>query len=226
MKKISNAILLLSACYLMHACNDSSSSKTDSSTTTDSATSGMSSSTSTADTGSSGKMMDTSSSTSRMSDTSANASSTTNMNGQKPDKMTTDFMMKAASGGMMEVQLGQVAQDKAKSQRVKDFGSMLVADHTQANDELKSIASSKGIMIPAALMPAHQKHVDMLKMKSGADFDKAYMNMMLEDHKKDIADFKKASQSSTDADIKNFASKTLPVLQKHLDSAQAIHGKM
>jgi putative membrane protein len=103
---------------------------------------------------------------------------------------------------------------------------MLVTDHSKANDELKSIASSKSVTVPAAMMPAHQKHVDMLKAKSGADFDKAYMNMMLDDHKKDIADFKKASSNGTDSDIKNFAAKTLPVLQKHLDSAQAIHGKM
>ncbi len=205
----------------MQACNGNDSTNNETSTT-DTTTSGMNSGTSgtmSTDTGTTGMMTDTSTS-------SIGNSSASNMNGQKPDKDATDFVMKAASGGMMEVELGKVAQDKAKSQRVKDFGSMLVTDHSKANDELKSIASSKSVTVPAAMMPAHQKHVDMLKAKSGADFDKAYMNMMLDDHKKDIADFKKASSNGTDSDIKNFAAKTLPVLQKHLDSAQAIHGKM
>ena len=91
---------------------------------------------------------------------------------------------------------------------------MMVTDHTDANDELKDIASSKNVTVPAAIMPDHQKHVDMLKNKSGADFDKAYMNMMVEDHKKDVAEFKKASGSSTDSDIKNFAGKTLTCFTK------------
>lgn len=141
------------------------------------------------------------------------------------DADSKDFVMKAASGGMMEVELGKVAQQKAQDPRVKNFGQMMVDDHSKANDELKGIASSKNIMIPDKMMDDHQKHVDEMSKKSGKDFDKAYMDMMLNDHKEDIGDFKKASENSKDADIKGFAGKTLPVLQKHLDSAQAIHGK-
>ncbi|MEO6454374.1 MAG: DUF4142 domain-containing protein [Ginsengibacter sp.] len=204
MKKISFAFLLVSACFILDSCNDDST-KTE---TTSSDSSVVSDNTSSMDT-----------TASRMTDTASAMSS------QMPDKDATDFVMKAGSGGMMEVELGKVAQDKAKSQRIKDFGSMMVTDHSNANDELKSIASSKNITIPSSLMPDHQKHVDMLKNKSGADFDKAYLSMMLDDHKKDVAEFKKASENSTDSDIKNFAAKTLPVLQKHLDSAQAIHNK-
>ena len=205
MKKISIVLLSLTACCVMQACNDSSTgttSSTDStSVTTDTAGSQMS---------------DT---TNRMMDTSA-------MNRAPLDKDATEFVNKAASGGMMEVELGKIAQDKAQSQRVKDFGGMMVTDHSQANDELKGIASSKNAAVPSALMPEHQKHLDDLSKKSGADFDKAYMKMMLDDHKKDIAEFKKTSEKSTDAEIKNFATKTLPVLQKHLDSAKAINNKM
>jgi putative membrane protein len=142
------------------------------------------------------------------------------------DKATTDFISKAASGGMMEVELGNMAAQKAQNQRVKNFGSMMVIDHTQANKDLKNIASGKNITMPTAMLPEHQRHVDMIKNKTGADFDKAYMKMMLDDHKKDVNEFKQASTTLKNADIKGFASRTLPVLQKHLDSAQAINAKM
>ncbi len=140
------------------------------------------------------------------------------------DKESTDFVLKAASGGLMEVEAGTLAQQKAKSKRVKDFGSMMVRDHSKANEELKSIASAKNINIPTAMLPAHQKHIDMMAKMSGAAFDKHYMSMMLDDHKKDVSDFKKASTGLKDDAIKSFAGKTLPTLQMHLDSAKAIHG--
>ena len=137
-----------------------------------------------------------------------------------------DFVMKAASGGMMEVALAKMAQQKAKNQRVKNFGKMLVQDHTKANNELTGIASSKSITVPSEMMAEHKSHVDSLSKMSGADFEKHYMGMMVTDHQKDISDFKNASENLTDAEIKSFASKTLPVLQKHLDSAQAINQNM
>lgn len=165
---------------------------------------------------------DSTTETSTVSSDTADNSMTDTVSATPPDKEATDFVMKAASGGMMEVELGKIAQEQAKSQRVKDFGSMMVTDHSKANDELKSIASSKNISLSDSLMPEHKKHVDMLKNKSGAAFDKAYVDMMVKDHQKDIGEFKKASEGSTDADIKGFAGKTLPVLQIHLDSIQAI----
>jgi putative membrane protein len=143
-----------------------------------------------------------------------------------PSQASKDFVTKAASGGLLEVQLGQLAQQNAKSQRVKDFGGMMVTDHSKANDELKSLAASNNITIPAALLPEHQKHLDMMSKMKGDAFDKHYMDMMVNDHKEDIDEFKKEANSSTNDAFKNFAAKTLPTLQKHLDSAQAIHGKM
>ncbi|HUS03040.1 MAG TPA: DUF4142 domain-containing protein, partial [Chitinophagaceae bacterium] len=142
-----------------------------------------------------------------------------------PSQESIDFVTKAASGGLMEVQLGQLAQQNAKSQRVKNFGSMMVTDHSKANDELKSLAASNNVTIPSALLSEHQKHMDMMgKMKAG-DFDKHYMDMMVNDHKKDIGEFQKEANSSSNDAFKSFAAKTLPTLQKHLDSAQAIHNK-
>jgi len=135
----------------------------------------------------------------------------------------TGFVMKAAKGGMMEVELGNYAQQNAASQRVKDFGGMMVRDHSQANDELKSIVANKSVTLPAAVTGDEKKHMDMLMKKTGKDFDKAYMSMMVEDHKKDINEFEKATKNVMDPDVKAWASKTLPVLRTHLDSAQAVN---
>jgi putative membrane protein len=141
------------------------------------------------------------------------------------DKDATDFAVKAASGGMMEVELGKIAQQKAMSLRVKSFGAMMEKDHSKANEELKARAQTQNIALPAKPGDDEQKMIDKLSAKSGKDFDKAYMDMMVDDHKKDIDDFKKAAEKCTDASLREFAGQTLPVLLKHLDSAQAITGK-
>ena len=101
----------------------------------------------------------------------------------------------------------------------------MINDHTEAGDKLKHIASQKNIILPGILDQEEQKHVDDLQKKSGSDFDKMYMDMMLDDHKDDIKEFQKAGNNCKDADLKNFAITTLPVLEKHLDSAKAITAK-
>jgi putative membrane protein len=132
------------------------------------------------------------------------------------------FVMKAAAGGMMEVNAGNTAQANAANDRVKGFGTMMVNDHSKANSELMSLASSKGLTLPSALPADMQKHVDEMAKLKGKSFDSHYMSMMLNDHKKDIADFEKEAASGNDPDLKAWASKTLPTLKAHLDSAQAI----
>ena len=142
------------------------------------------------------------------------------------DKKSADFAMEAAQGGMMEVQLGSYAQQNALSERVKAFGAMMVRDHSKANDELKSIATTKSITLPADMSDSKEKkEMNELMKKTGKDFDKAYMKMMVEDHKKDVKAFEDASKDVKDTELKNFASSTLPVLKVHLDSAKAIAGK-
>jgi putative membrane protein len=141
------------------------------------------------------------------------------------DKASADFAVTAAKGGMMEVAMGNIAAQKAINPRVRNFGAMMVADHTKAGDDLKQRATTQNIVLPAAVSEDDQKMIDKLNTKSGKDFDKAYMDMMLDDHKKDIAEFKKAAEKCTNPSIKDFANSSLPVLQKHLDSAQAITGK-
>lgn len=133
-----------------------------------------------------------------------------------------DFAVKAANGGMMEVQLGEYASKNATDKSVKGFGAMMVKDHSKANDELKGIATSKNIALPAAVGQDMTDKMNDLMKKTGKDFDKAYMNAMVDDHKDDISEFQKEADNSKDSTMKNFAAKTLPTLQKHLNDAQAI----
>ena len=136
------------------------------------------------------------------------------------------FVMKAAQGGMTEVQLGQLAADKGTSQDVKDFGAKMVTDHGKANDELKSIANSKGITLPGKLDSKHQAMVDKLNGLSGAGFDKVYVATMVTAHTKDNALFSKEASSGQDPDIKAFAAKTDEMVKMHLSIIQGIQSKM
>ncbi|MDF2433035.1 MAG: putative rane protein [Mucilaginibacter sp.] len=142
------------------------------------------------------------------------------------DKDDAKFAVEAANGGMAEVELGTLAQQKASNQKVKDFGSMMVTDHTKANDEMKALAKTKNITLPTAISSDEQKVKDDLSKKSGSDFDKAYVNNMIDDHKKDIKAFEDASKNCKDPDLKAFAVKTLPILKMHLDAIQKIHDSM
>lgn len=140
---------------------------------------------------------------------------------------TNEFAVKAANGGMMEVELGRMAQEKAVNQDVKDFGAMMVADHSKANDDLKAVAASKNITLPATVGEDEQKDMNELAKLSGSDFDKKYVSMMVDDHKEDVDMFKDASNNSNiDPAVREFAAKTLPTLQKHLDRINEIDKKM
>jgi len=134
-----------------------------------------------------------------------------------------NFMMKAAEGGLAEVQMGQLAQQNGQSQEVKDFGQRMVTDHTKANDQLKEIASQKGVTLPTSPNSHDQAEYNRLSKLQGDAFDKAYSKMMVSDHKKDVAEFKREANSGSDPDVKNFASQTLPTLQEHLQMAQKMN---
>jgi putative membrane protein len=135
-----------------------------------------------------------------------------------------DFIMDAAMGGMEEVELGKVAAQQGMSAEVKQFGQRMVDDHSQANSELMSLASSKGITLPTELDQKHRSEVTKLSGMSGADFDREYTKMMVSDHRKDVSEFEKQSTKGTDADLKAFATKTLPTLREHLRMAEALPG--
>jgi putative membrane protein len=156
-------------------------------------------------------------------DTTTNAAAT---GGIAVDKDDAKFAVEAANGGMGEVNMGKIAQQNAANQRVKNFGAMMVSDHSKANDELKALAKTKNITLPLAVNADEQKMEDDLGKKTGKDFDKAYVDGMVKDHKDDIKAFEDAAKNCKDPDLKAFAAKTLPTLKMHLDSIKAIKASM
>jgi putative membrane protein len=133
-----------------------------------------------------------------------------------------NFLVEAYSGTKMEIQLGNYAAANAASLAVKEFGKMMVQDHTKADSAITVIARVKAIVIPNVPSNDHQQHIDALMKKKGAEFDKDYMSRMVEDHEDDISKFEEASKTAIDEDIRKFAAHTLPVLRKHLDAAKKI----
>src|SRR5579863_8440216 len=130
------------------------------------------------------------------------------------------FAVAIADAGMLEIQLGTLAQSKAQNQKVKDFGSMMVTDHTKAGDQLKSIAQSKHLVLPAQLSKESQDKVDDLTKKAGKDFDKAYMDVMVKGHTKVVDLFEGEIKNGSDTDIKNFATNTVATIRSHLSEAK------
>ena len=131
------------------------------------------------------------------------------------------FMKEAASGGLMEVELGKFAAEKGSHQRVKEFGKRMQADHSKANAQLKKIASSKGVDLPTQPSGEHKSTMDKLTKLSGVEFDREYMEAMVDDHKEDIEKFQTQADKGKDPELKKFASETLPILKKHLELAQS-----
>ncbi|PJJ83262.1 DUF4142 domain-containing protein [Mucilaginibacter auburnensis] len=136
------------------------------------------------------------------------------------------FVVDAANGGMTEVELGKLAQQKATNAKVKEFASMMVMDHSKANEELMALAKAKNITLPDSVSSESKSMMKSLSEKTGADFDKAYVNEMVDDHKKDVSKFESASKNLKDPELKAFVDKTLPVLKGHLDKITAIKDGM
>jgi len=136
-----------------------------------------------------------------------------------------EFVMKAASGGIHEVELGKIAAMNASDAEVKKFGERMVADHSKANEELKTAAAKAGIAVPDKLSADKAKEIDKFRNLKGAEFDKAYMSHMVKDHDEDVAMFTRAIKDLKDPGLKGFAEKTLPTIQDHLKSAKTINDK-
>ena len=135
------------------------------------------------------------------------------------------FMKAAAQGGMEEVELGQMVADKAKNEDVKQFAQRMVQDHSKANDELKALAQEKGVTLPTDLSAEGKSTKARLEKLSGDQLDKAYMHSMVMDHNKDVHEFKTATTTVKDPDLKSWAEKTLPTLQEHLKQAKEVASK-
>jgi putative membrane protein len=135
------------------------------------------------------------------------------------------FIKKAAQGGLAEVELGKLATEKAASPEVKQFGQRMVEDHSKANEQLKQVASEKGVAVPEKLSPKDAATKARLEKLSGKAFDRAYMHDMVVDHTKDVSEFRMEAKNAKDPDVKNFASQTLPVIEDHLKEAKSIAPK-
>lgn len=159
-------------------------------------------------------------------DTGMNTMNNTDTSKAAVDQNAVNFAQEAASGGMMEVQVGNLAQKNSKTKAIQDYGKMLVDDHTSLNNDLKDIASKKNINLPTTVTSDQQDKIDKLSKETGSDFDKDFIKMAVDDHQNDIDNFKKAGDNITDPDIKDFIVKALPTLQKHLDEAKDIKKKM
>jgi putative membrane protein len=146
--------------------------------------------------------------------------------GMAADEGDAKFAVDAANGGMAEVALGKLAEGKAVNAKVKEFAAMMVADHSKANDELMALAQAKNITLPQAVSSDKQATMDNLTKKSGSDFDKAYVDQMIDDHKKTISMYEDASKNLKDADMKAFVDGKLPTVKAHLEQVTAIHDSM
>ena len=144
----------------------------------------------------------------------AKPAGTTAKSGSKLSVADKTFMMNAAKGGMMEVEMGKMAASNGQNADVKKFGNRMVTDHSKANNELMALAKEEGVSLPAAKSPG--------KWKS----DKDYMDTMVKDHEKDLAEFQKEAQSGTDPDLKAFAAKGAKMVSTHLKLAQETQGKV
>jgi putative membrane protein len=136
------------------------------------------------------------------------------------------FYKNAAEGGISEVDAGHLAQDKGNSQQVKDFGAMMVKDHSAANEKLQSIAASKNITLPTSASVGQMATKAKLDVLSGDTFDKSYVKGQISAHRQTVALFRKEIRSGQDDDAKAFATATLPTVRAHLRAINAIAAGM
>ena len=139
----------------------------------------------------------------------------------EPGAINSAFVTDAIKGDNGEVAIGQLAQAQGQSQAVKDFGKLLVSDHGAHKQELAALAQTAGVPVTNEPTDEAKANLEKLKGLRGADFDKQFKTMMVEDHTKDIAKYEKQA-SSGDTQTAALAQKTLPTLRKHLDAANAL----
>ena len=135
------------------------------------------------------------------------------------------FVKHAAASGMAEAKVAELGVKKASRADVKEFAEVLVKDHTLANEELKKLASTKGVELSAVIEPKHAGSFQKLEKVSGTEFDKEFLADQVSDHKKCVSNFETASNDVTDTEVKLFAVKMLPTLKAHLEKAKELAAK-
>lgn len=137
-----------------------------------------------------------------------------------------EFMTKAAQGSMLEVALGEQIANRATDPDVRAFGQKMVTDHGRAHQELKELAASRGLALPTQLKEEHQEEVTEMTKLSGPKLDQEYADDMVEDHEKDVKEFREAVNEVKDPELRAWAQKTLPILESHLEQAKRIKAKV
>lgn len=130
------------------------------------------------------------------------------------------FVKEAASGGAAEIKLGELAEEKGSNQTVKSFGTRMIAEHTKAGDHLKEAAAKEHITLPVNLSAKDQATYDRLSQLAGAEFNRAYAEDMVKDHRQDLLAFQREANHGKDEVIRGFASETIPMIQQHLNQAK------
>jgi putative membrane protein len=131
------------------------------------------------------------------------------------------FIEDAAKGGMAEVELAKIAQERASSPEVKQFAQQMERDHSQANEKIRQLAQEKGVTMPEGPKLSQNHEASKLMKKQGQEFDREYMDYMVKDHKKDVKEFKKQAEKAKDPDVRSFAQQTAPTLEHHLQMAES-----
>jgi len=140
----------------------------------------------------------------------------------KDVKATEQFIREAAMGDMVEVQMGQIGQQKASSPEVKEFAHRMQQDHSAHLEKVRTLAAAHNVTLPNELDAKHRKDIEKFSRMEGRDFDRQYMNHMVKDHQEDIQKYEKAQQQPVSSDAKALISETLPVLKEHHAMAQNI----
>jgi putative membrane protein len=137
-------------------------------------------------------------------------------------------MAQTRMGGLAEVEMGELGAQKATNSQVKAFAKRVVTDHTKANEELVAAIKGKGLQVPSSRSATHKATMEKFRQQdAGKDFDRDYIEHMVEDHKTDIELFETAADDpKLDPELRGYAKKTLPTLRDHLKEAQTIEGKL
>lgn len=157
---------------------------------------------------------------------SADTSTPTGTSASTTSTTAEAFVREAAQGNMAEVQMGKLASTKADNPDVKNFAKHMIDDHSTNEQKLKDLASKKGVTLPTEVSENDKHEMAQLEKLNGAEFDRAYMNAMVQDHQKDVSKFENESNTAKDSDVKAYASETLPTLQQHLQMAKDVNTKL
>lgn len=142
------------------------------------------------------------------------------------DTATQRFAQQAAADGIAEVELADLALERAANNEVKTLANHIKQDHQQANDKLQSLATRKGVTVTEQTDDKHKREKERLSKLQGAEFDQAYVKALIKEHEKDIKAFEKQAKNGKDPDLKAFANESLPKLREHLDHAKQIEKQL